>query len=80
MAARAAGPWRLLARRLARSTVAPPPAQRKVVEQGLLLVSLLDEHVIARQGGQRPVVAPPAVVESLSSPKWLECSPCTTWL
>jgi hypothetical protein len=37
--ARTAGPWRPLAHRLAHSVVAVPPAQRRVADRGLVLIS-----------------------------------------
>jgi hypothetical protein len=39
VAARVAGSWPSLARRLVGSTIALPPARRRVVEHGLVLIS-----------------------------------------
>jgi hypothetical protein len=62
--ARTAGPWRPLAHRLAHSVVAVPPAQRRVADRGLVLISPPNERTIAQKRGQCLASAPPATVES----------------
>jgi hypothetical protein len=62
--AQVVGPRWPLARLLAHSTVALPPARRRVAERALALISPPDGRTITRKGGWCPAMASPITVES----------------